>query len=258
MNIFHSIVFGAVEGITEFLPISSTAHLEIVQNIMRIPSTDFVKSFEIVIQLGAIFAVLALYIKKIFSSWQYFRSVAVAFIPTGIIGFVLYKIIKNIFLGNLPLAALMLILGGIFIIIFEKRQARRGKYLETGETRALTVREALAVGTAQALAVVPGVSRSAAVIIAGRSLGLPRATIVEFSFLLAIPTMLAASAYDLYKSGLAFSGADWKMLAVGFVFSFAVALASVGWLLRYIKKHSFSAFGWYRIALGVIVLLFFI
>jgi undecaprenyl-diphosphatase len=114
------------------------------------------------------------------------------------------------------------------------------------------------VGTAQALAVVPGVSRSAAVIIAGRSLGLPRATIVEFSFLLAIPTMLAASAYDLYKSGLAFSGADWKMLAVGFVFSFAVALASVGWLLRYIKKHSFSAFGWYRIALGVIVLLFFI
>lgn len=255
MTALHTIIMGIVEGITEFLPVSSTAHLEIAQALLRIPSTDFVKSFEIFIQLGAILAVAVLYLGKIFSSRAYFRSVLIAFIPTGIIGLALYKVIKHLFLGNVRLAALMLVLGGLLIVMYERRAKKRGA-IQAGETRPLGAAQAFAAGTAQALAVVPGVSRSAAVIVSGRMMGLSRSTITEFSFLLAIPTMLAASGYDLYKSGFAFSAADWRTLGLGFIVSFAVALLVVRWLLRYIRSHSFEAFGWYRMALGALVLVF--
>lgn len=248
-------MLGIVEGITEFLPISSTAHLDITRFLLGIPATSFVKSFEIVIQLGAILAVVLLYRSKIFSSWVYFKKLAIAFIPTGIIGFILYKLIKNVLLGQPMIASTVLILGGIVIIFFERKYKNKdGDDTKTIET--LSNKELLTMGIAQSLAVVPGVSRSLAVILSGRIIGLPRAVVTEFSFLLAIPTMLAATLYDLYKSGFSFSGNDWGIIFLGFVVSFVVAFFVVKWLLDYVKKHSFSIFGWYRIILGLLVLLF--
>ncbi|MBP6866384.1 MAG: undecaprenyl-diphosphatase UppP [Candidatus Pacebacteria bacterium] len=258
MNIFQSIIFGIVEGITEFLPISSTAHLDITRMLLDIPATSFVKSFEIAIQLGAILAVVLLYRNKIFTSWKYFRNICIAFIPTGIIGFVLYKIIKGFLLGNTLLIAWMLVVGGIVIILFEKRYRNKVDENDKMTVESLTTKELLIMGTAQALAVVPGVSRSLSVIVSGRLMGLSRTLVTEFSFLLAIPTMLAATAYDLYKSGFAFTGADWGMLKIGFLVSFLVALFVVKWLIGYIQKHSFTIFGWYRIVLGVLLLSFLI
>ena len=259
MTILHTIIMGIVEGITEFLPISSTAHLEITQNLLRIPTTDFVKSFEIAIQLGAILAVVVLYWKKIFlsgrSSWLYFKNVLIAFIPTGIIGLILYKIIKSFLLGNLLIAGSMLLIGGVVILLYERRQENKIEDVSDRTIETLSTKELLTLGLAQSMAVVPGVSRSGAVIISGRMLGLPKVLITEFSFLLAIPTMLAATAYDLLKSGFSFSSGDWGTISLGFIISFIVAFFVVKWLLDYIKKNSFSAFGWYRIILGLIVIL---
>lgn len=258
MTVLHTLIMGAVEGITEFLPISSTAHLEIAQNLLKIPTTDFIKSFEIVIQLGAIGAVVILYFRKIFSSLKYFTNICIAFIPTGVIGFILYKIIKSFLLGNIILASSMLLVGGIIIILFEYKQKKNTEAVLPRTVESLSVRELLILGTIQSLAVIPGVSRSGAVIIGGRMLGLPSLLITEFSFLLAIPTMLAASAYDLLKSGFLFSSSEWGTILLGFVVSFLVALFVVKWLLKYIQSHSFAIFGWYRIILGAILLIFFL
>ena len=253
MNILHTIILGIVEGVTEFLPISSTAHLEIVQFFLKIPTTDFIKSFEIAIQLGAILAVVLLYWKKIISSKTYIKNILIAFIPTGIVGFLLYKIIKSFLLGNTSIAIVALFLGGIIIIYYEHGQKNKIEDESAKTIETLSTKELLIIGLAQALAVIPGVSRSGAVIISGRILGLPKVLITEFSFLLAIPTMLAATAYDLLKSGFSFSGGEWGIMCLGFIVSFITALFVVRWLLNYIKKHSFSVFGWYRVILGLIL-----
>lgn len=256
MNIFQAIIFGIVEGITEFLPISSTAHLDITRLFLNIPATAFVKSFEIAIQLGAILAVVWIYRSKVFTSFEYVKNIIIAFIPTGIIGFVLYKIIKSFLLGNTLLIAIMLVLGGVMIILFEKFYEK--KIIDNGRKNIeeLSTKELLIMGTAQALAVVPGISRSLMVIFSGRSLGVSRILVAEFSFLLAIPTMLSATAYDLYKSGFTFSSGDWGVLSVGFIVSFIVALIVVKWLITYIQKNSFELFGWYRIIIGILILVF--
>jgi undecaprenyl-diphosphatase len=254
ISFFQAIVLGIVEGITEFLPISSTAHLDFSRFFLQISTTDFVKSFIIIIQFGAILSVVVLYWKKIFGSFIYFKNIIIAFIPTGLIGFVLYKIIKGFLIGNTFLAALILILGGIVILIFEKVDKER-KIVRKEKIEELTVPELLILGIAQALAVVPGISRSGAVIIAGRSMKLSSPLIAEFSFLLAIPTMLAASLYDIYKSGIDFSKGEWGTIALGFIISFIVALIVVKWLINYVKNHSFSVFGWYRIVVGVLIFL---
>lgn len=253
MSFFHTIILGIVEGITEFLPISSTAHLEIFHNLLLIPTSDFVKSFEIAIQLGAILAVVFLYRKNLCSSWIYFRNIIIAFIPTGIIGFLLYQFIKSFLMGNLEVVASALILGGIVIIFFEKREENKIEDTALKTIEMLSIKELLILGCAQTLAVIPGVSRSGAVIVSGRLLGLPKNLITEFSFLLAIPTMLSATAYDLFKSGFLFSSSEWGNIALGFIVAFFAALVVVKWLINYIKNHSFSAFGWYRIVLGISV-----
>lgn len=259
MNLFDILILGIVEGITEFLPISSTAHLDFTRLFLNIFPTDFFKSFEITIQLGAILAVVILYFKKIFSSFIYLRNITIAFIPTGIIGFLLYSIIKKYLINNTFLAALMLILGGIIILIFERRNLKSdNSKTEKTEIKDLSIKELLILGLAQALAVVPGVSRSGAVIIAGRSIYLSKTLITEFSFLLAIPTMFAATIYDLLKSGFTFSSTEWNNLLIGFLISFIVALGVVKWLLHYIRNHSFEIFGWYRIIFGLIILLIII
>lgn len=270
MSHLHTIIIGIVEGITEFLPISSTAHMDIARYLLGIDATDFMKSFEITIQLGAILAVVVFYFKKLTHSSRLIKNIIIAFIPTGVIGFLLYKIIKGFLLGNVLLAVIMLIVGGVLIIYFEKRFSKterirtslsshiKNEGAPEREIIDLSIRELLILGTCQALAVVPGVSRSGAVIIAGRILGLSNILITEFSFLLAIPTMLAATAYDLLKSGLYFTKNEWGTVALGFIVSFIVALFVVKWLLGYIRTHSFKIFGWYRIIFGLIMLLVFI
>lgn len=256
MSIIHTIILGIIEGITEFLPISSTAHIDIARTILSIPSSEFIKSFEIIIQLGAIMAVVVLYAKKVFSSFKIFKNLLIAFIPTGIIGFALYKIIKSVLLGNLYVEASALLIGGVIIILFENyRKNKINQESENHNIESLSVRKLVTLGVAQSLAVIPGVSRSGAVIICGRALDLGASLITEFSFLLAVPTMLMATLYDIYKSGLSFTGSEWGTVGLGFIVSFVVALIVIKWLLSYIQKHSFKIFGWYRIIIGLILII---
>lgn len=260
MTFIHSIILGIVEGLTEFLPISSTAHIDIARTLLSIPSSEFIKSFEIIIQLGAILAVVVLYAKKVFSSFKYIKNLIIAFIPTGIIGFILYKLIKSFLLGNVWVAAVALLVGGVIILIFENYQSKKIQTQnesaeENTSIEDLNFKQLIILGTAQALAVIPGVSRSGAVIISGRAIGLNRTLITEFSFLLAVPTMLLATIYDIYKSGLDISSSQWGSIAVAFVVSFITALIVIKWLIKYVRSHTFKIFGWYRIIIGLILIL---
>jgi len=269
MTIISSIILGIIEGLTEFLPISSTAHLIIASEWLRLPATDFLKTFEISIQLGAILAVVFLYWKKILSSFNLILKIAAAFIPTAIIGLVFYKIVKNYLLDNLYIIALALLLGGVFLIIFEKYYQKKiidlnakndginnSNYSETS-LESLTYKQAALIGVCQSLAIIPGISRAAATIIGGLSLGIKRTAIVEFSFLLAIPTMLAATSLDLYKSQAIFNNLsqnDWLAWLIGLLISFITAIIGVKFFIKFIQKNNFIPFGWYRIGLGIIVL----
>lgn len=257
MSLINSIILGIVEGITEFLPISSTAHLVLVSRLLGIFQSDFVKSFEIIIQFGAILAVMLIYRKKIWPfDLELWKRVLVSFIPTAVIGFILYKVIKGFLIGNIWISATALIAGGIVIIIFEKmaRKHQEAMIDPSIEMRSLSYKKAFLIGLVQSIAVIPGVSRSAATIVGGRSLGMSRQAIIEYSFLLAIPTILAASGYDLLKSGFNFTNDQFRLLIVGFVVSFVVAIFAVRFLLRFLRTHDFTVFGIYRILIGIIFL----
>lgn len=254
LSSISTIVLGVVEGITEFLPISSTGHLILASSLLGIAQDNFQKSFEIIIQLGAILAVLVLYWKKLLLNWEIFKRVVVAFIPTGIIGLVVYKLLKHYLLGNVWIVVASLFIGGICLIIFESRHKEHDNAIAAIEL--LSYRQCIIIGLAQATAIIPGVSRSAATIVGGLALGLKRKTIVEFSFMLAIPTMVAASGLDLIKNINLFSRDQVASLALGFVVSFVTALATVRWLLRYVERHDFKLFGIYRIVVAVIFTLF--
>lgn len=255
MTWFDAIILGVVEGATEFLPISSTGHLILANEVLGNLPTEFAKSFEIIIQLGAILAVLALYWRS-FLHIELLKKIAVAFIPTGVIGLALYPIVKTYLLGSVPVVLGALALGGAALIIFEYFYNNTPK--EKIQDKPLSYRDALLIGFFQSLAIIPGVSRSAATIIGGLSLGYSRVAIVEFSFLLAVPTMLAASGLDVVQSGLLFTGSEWTVLMIGFIVSFVVALVSIKWLLAYVRSHSFTAFGVYRILLAVVFFIFFV
>lgn len=257
MTIFESLILGVIEGVTEFLPISSTGHLILASKLFNIAQTDFVKSFEIIIQFGAILSVVWLYRRKIFPlDVRLWSKVFVSFVPTAVIGFILYKLIKAFLLGNVLVTALSLIIGGIILIVFERRNRKIFNTSQGGEMDMAEIpyKTAFIIGIFQAIAVIPGVSRSAATIIGGQLFGVTRIAIVEYSFLLAIPTMLAAAGYDLLKNSSGFSYDNLLVLTIGFVTSFFVALFSVKFLLRYIKKHDFTYFGIYRIIVGFIFL----
>ncbi len=250
MNFFDAVILGIIEGLTEFLPISSTGHLILASEILRLESTDFLKSFEIAIQLGAILSVVALYWRSLFLKWEIAKRVAIAFLPTAILGFVFYKIIKQYLLGSSAVVLWALFLGGIFLIIFER--LHKEKECPYDDLQSITYKNCFLIGFFQAIAIVPGVSRAAATIIGGLALGLGRRTIVEFSFLLAAPTMLAATGLDLIKSASAFVAGDFYLLAVGFIISFITAMLAIKFLLAFIKKHNFVWFGVYRIILAAV------
>ncbi|OGH03088.1 MAG: undecaprenyl-diphosphatase UppP [Candidatus Levybacteria bacterium RIFCSPHIGHO2_01_FULL_37_17] len=250
MDVLNVIIFSAVEGITEFLPISSTGHLIIAAKILNIEQSNFVKDFEIVIQLGAIMSIVFLYFRQFLQNSQVWKKIITAFIPTAIVGFLLFNFIKNFLLGNFYITIIAMLTGGIILIILELLHKEKQHYAQSIEKISYT--NAFLIGAFQSFAVIPGVSRSAATIIPALFLGTKRKAAAEFSFLLAIPTMLAATGLDLAKSNFVFSSNQWLLLILGFFGSFITALVVVKWFLNYLQNHSFLAFGIYRVLAAII------
>jgi len=257
MNLIQVFVLSLVEGLTEFLPISSTGHLILVSKLFGILETDFVKTFQIVIQLGAILAVVTLYSKRLLTSFNLLKKLMVAFIPTAIVGFTLYPLIKGVLLGSSVITLNALFWGGVAIIFVEKllKNSKNPK-LQESKSKDPTYRQALVIGTFQSLSVVPGVSRAAATILGARIMGLDRSTAAEFSFLLAVPTMFAATGLDVWKSRDMIATSGFLTLFVGTVLSFFFAVLAVKFLVNYVKKHDFTVFGIYRIILAILFWLF--
>jgi undecaprenyl-diphosphatase len=215
---------------------------------MGIAQTSFQKSFEIAIQLGAMMSVVVLYFKS-FLNLEVIKKILVAFIPTALIGFVFYPIVKSLLLESKEVVLVALFFGGIALIVFELLHKEHED--ATSAVERMSYKQSLLVGLAQSVAIIPGVSRSAATILGGLLLGIKRVTIVEFSFLLAVPTILAATAFDLYQSAAQFSVSEFGTLILGFASAFVVALFSIKFLLAYIRTHTFISFGIYRIVIAV-------
>jgi len=248
MTGIQAVILSIIEGVTEFLPISSTGHMILAGTFLQITETEFVKSFEIIIQLGAILAVLLLYWRKLLTDKETSIRVAIAFVPTAIVGLVLYKYIKDVLLGNPWIVVWSLGLGGILLILLEK--------FHTEKQKNMSLLDAFIIGCSQALSVIPGVSRAAATIAGALLLGIKRESAVEFSFLLAIPTMAAATGLDLIKSHGNFTGGQYELLAIGFIGAFITALITVKWFIGFVKKHTFIPFAIYRIAAALIFYIF--
>ena len=255
-------IMGVVEGLTEFLPISSTGHLILAGALLGFDD-DKAKVFDIAIQTGAIFAVILVYWQKIRDTLialpsqkqaqQFPLNVLIAFVPAVVLGLLLGKAIKA-HLFTPTIVATTFIVGGFIILWAERRQAAGGNAVRIHSVDEMSTLDALKVGLVQCLAMVPGTSRSGATIIGGMLLGLSRKAATDFSFYLAIPTLIGAGVYSLYKERALLSVADVPMFAVGLVFSFASAWLCIRWLLRYIATHSFTGFAYYRIAFGIVVL----
>jgi undecaprenyl-diphosphatase len=252
MTILQAIILAVVEGITEFLPISSTGHMILTSHLLGIVQSEFLKSFEIIIQFGAILAVVALYIKKVWRNKNLWKPVILAFIPTGVLGVILYKVIKQYLLGNDLVVVGALLVGGIALLALEKWFVKR---TNEGIVEELSNGKSLGVGVVQAFSMIPGVSRSAASIFGGMGMGLSRLEAVEFSFLLAVPTMVAATGLDLFKAGWSFTGQEFQLLLIGLVVSFIVALLVVRWFVGFVQTQNLSGFGWYRIVVAIAYLL---
>ena len=247
MSYLHALILGIVEGVTEFLPVSSTAHMILTSRLLGIADNEFVKSFEIVIQLGAILSVVVLFWRKLLD-FDVLAKAVVAFVPIGLVGLTVYKVVKGYLLGNVPVVLAALFVGGLVLVWFDR--GRRDEQ-EPVDFSTITYPKAVGIGLFQCLGLIPGVSRSAATIVGGSLIGVPRRTIIEFSFLLAIPTMAAATGYDLLKNYRTLGG-HLDALAVGFVISFVTALVAIRSFLGFIKRRSFATFGVYRIVLAVV------
>jgi len=253
MHVIDAAVLGIVEGLTEFLPVSSTGHLILASKILGLPESGFWQSFEIIIQLGAIAAIALLYFKKFFDP-TILKKIIIGSIPTAAIGFLLYPIVKKYFLGTETIVVWALLIGGVLMIACERLFRNRAS--EESGVREISNAQAFLIGIFQSIAIIPGVSRSAATIIGGLALGIPRTAIVEFSFLLAVPVIAGAAGLDLVSSGLSMSRNEVLLLVVGFVTAFVVALMSIKIFLRFVKTNDFTPFGIYRIAIALIFLLF--
>lgn len=249
MNYFDALILAIVEGITEFLPISSTGHLILTSKILGIAHSNFLSSFEIFIQLGSILAVVLIYADIIWHDRNLLKKIIVAFLPTAILGLIFYSFVKKYLLGSTLVTLLALLIGGILLIIFERwYQIRQAPKTNLSQ---INLKQAFIIGVVQAFAMIPGVSRAAATIVGGLGLGLDRASAVKFSFLLAIPTMLAATSFDLFKSGFEFTGEEFYLLAIGFLGSFIAAFFAIKFFFKFIRSHSFVSFGIYRIILAI-------
>ena len=254
MTFLEALIFGIVEGVTEFLPISSTGHLILTARLLGLAQTEFLKTFEVVIQFGAILSVVVLYWKTLLVNIEVLKRVLVAFLPTAVLGLLFYKIIKHFLMASDQIVLWSMFVGGICLIVFELIHKEKDDAVT--DLSAVSYRTSFLIGLFQSIAMIPGVSRSAATIVGGLILGLQRKTIVEFSFLLAVPTMLAATGLDLIKNMSTFSISQINVLSIGFIVSFVSALLGVKFLLSFIKHHSFISFGIYRIIIAVLFWLF--
>lgn len=256
-------VMGVVEGLTEFLPVSSTGHLILTQQLLGLPDSDVMKAFEVAIQPGAILAILIVYWQLISrtlgtltsnaNSRRLVTNIIVGFLPAAVIGFAIHKAITK-YLFNGPVVAGAFIVGGLIILWVESRKGRQARIHHIDE---MTTLDALKVGFCQCLGMIPGTSRSGSTIIGGLLVGLARPVATEFSFFLAIPTLIGASVLEVFKVRHELAGNLHEylpMFAVGFVVSFLAAWVCVRWLLRYVSTHTFIPFAWYRIAFGIVVL----
>lgn len=247
VNIFQAVLLGIIEGVTEFLPISSTFHLIWGAKLMGIGQTNFLKMFEVVIQSGAILAIVALYFQTIFNL-KLWKKVIVSFIPTALVGLILYKIIKGFFFENFALQITVFVLVGVFFIVFERLIKNTQKTIAK-----INYKQAFLIGLVQALAVIPGVSRAGAVIVVLLCLGVKRDEAAKYSFLLAIPTLMAATLLDLIKSRAVVLD-NIGLLLIGLLASFISAYIVVKWFVSYLSRHDMAIFGWYRLGLALILL----
>ena len=256
MDILQSIILGVVEGITEFLPISSTFHLIWTSTYLNIPQTEFVKLFEVIIQGGAILAVVFLYWQEVLHNYSLFKKLVVSFIPTAVVGLALYNIIKGVFFESVITMCVIFVLVGVIFLIIEYFIAK--EVLSTKrELDSMTYREAVFIGLFQSLAVMPGVSRAGSVMVGMMGMGFRREMAAKYSFMLAIPTILAASGLDAVqmRDVLIANSNHFDMVVVGLAAAFISALFVVRWLIRYLQGNTLVMFGWYRIIAGIILLL---
>jgi undecaprenyl-diphosphatase len=252
MNLLHTIILGIVEGLTEFLPVSSTGHMIIAQKLLGIESTDFVKAFTVNIQFGAILSVIVLYWKRFFQSLDFYWKLLIAVFPALVIGFLLNKVIDHL-LGSVYIVAIMLVVGGVFMLFVDKWFNAESRDQEIDWKRALKI------GFFQCVAMIPGTSRSMMTIVGGMTTKLTRKNAAEFSFFLAVPTMAAAAGFKLLElikdpSGAAMIKDNLITLFIGNVIAFFVAMVAIKFFIGFLTKHGFKAFGYYRIIIGIIIL----
>lgn len=257
MNILHAVILGIVEGLSEFLPISSTFHLIIASRALALSNTDFLKMFEVVIQSGAIAALLLLYTKTLLHDRMLLSHVIVSFIPTAVVGLLLHKMIKEVFFESVPLMLSVFVGMGVLFIVLEKwlKHTRRKLSKNCAE---LTMKQAFLLGCAQAVSVIPGVSRAGSVLVPMILLGYTRAEAAKYTFLLSMPTIFAASALDIYQGkDLLFNNShNWLLLLIGFSTALIVAYIVVKWLISYLESHTLELFGWYRLGAASLFLLY--
>lgn len=244
----HAVILAIVEGITEYLPISSTGHMIITEKLLGMESTEFTKAFIVNIQFGAILSVVVLYRNRFFQSVDFYLKLMVAFLPAAVIGFLLEDIINKM-LGSVEIVAVSLLLGGVILIYIDKWM--NGKNINDE----ITYPKALRIGFYQCIAMIPGVSRSAATIIGGMAQRLSRTTAAEFSFFLAVPTMFAASVFKLVKNREMITQEHINILLLGNIVAFIVAMLAIKFFITYLQRHGFKLFGYYRIALGLVILI---
>ena len=253
MTIIQAIIIAIVEGLTEFLPVSSTGHMILTSSLLGVENNSFLKTFEISIQLGAILAIVIMYAKRFLRNFEIYKKLIIAFIPTAIIGFLAYGFIKE-YLFNPIIVSVTLILGGIILILVDKRLITQvSKYKELED---VSLKHALYIGLIQCISMIPGVSRAGATIVGGVFNGFNKKQAIEFSFLLAVPTMFAATGYDLLKTPIEFNNNEVTLLIIGLITAFIVAWIAVKAFLAFIEKFGFAYFGWYRILIGLLFLAF--
>jgi undecaprenyl-diphosphatase len=250
MTWLEAFILAIVEGITEFLPISSTGHMILTEGILGMKSNDFIQAFIVNIQFGAILSVVVLYWKRFFQTLKFYYKLFVAFLPAAFFGLLLGDYI-DMLLESVYVVAVMLILGGIILLFIDDW------FNKPSENQEITYAKALKIGFFQVIAMIPGVSRSAATIIGGMTQKLTRKTAAEFSFFLAVPTMLAASGYKLFDNYKSINAENIDMLIFGNVVAFVVALIAIRSFISFLTKHGFKLFGWYRIIVGALILILY-
>jgi len=259
MTLFHALTLGIIEGLTEFLPISSTFHLIFASKILNLAQTDFLKLFTVVIQAGAILAVITQCINTLRQDHNLLKKLMVSFVPTGLVGFLFYKIIKNVLFESQGLMLITFASVGVLFLIYEN--FLKAKKINLKKTLAeISWQEALVIGFVQSSAIIPGVSRAGAVILGLMMLGFRRDEAATYSFLLAVPTIAAAAGFDLLKnfSNIAsYNNGEVLLLFAGFITAFLSALVVVRWFVKYLKRKSLAVFGWYRLTAALFLVTLF-